>query len=99
MAAASVSRTLRASVRSAIRLEGGVSIDARFPIGVFDDGVNGDEPPEQGFEQVEAERVLCVAAGARRLVVHLEKHAVYASGHARRRQRLDVLGEAGGHAA
>ena len=50
---------------------------------------------EQRLEQVEAQRVLRVALRARRVLVHFEKHAVHAGRDAGRRQRLDVLGQAG----
>ena len=50
---------------------------------------------EQRLEQVEAQRVLRVALRARRILVHLEEHAVDAGRDAGRRQRLDVLRQAG----
>ena len=70
----------------------------RAPRRLLGDRVDRDQPPEQRLEQVEPQRVLRVALRARRLLVHLEKHAVDAGGDAGRRERLDVLGQAGGDA-
>src|SRR5206468_12402744 len=88
IAAASVSSTLRASLRSAM--------DAR--LGLLGNTVDRDQAVEQRLEPVELQRVLGVAQGARRVVVHLEEHAVDAGGNAGRGERLDVLREAGGDA-
>ena len=63
----------------------------RVPPRRFDDRVDGREPAEQRLEQIEPQRVLRVALGARRIVVHLEEHAVDAGRDARRGERLDVL--------
>src|SRR5207244_9265477 len=89
IAAASVCRTLRASARSAMSARDG---------GLFDDGVDGNKTPEQRLEQVELQRILGVALRLRRIVVDFKEHAVDNGRDACRRQRLDVLGLARGHA-
>src|SRR5581483_2010635 len=87
MAAASVSRTRRARARSTMDGSGGA----------LGNPVDRGEPLEQRPDAIEAQRVLCVAPGARRILVHLEEHAVDARGDARARKGLDVLGEPGRH--
>src|SRR5436190_7186297 len=84
IAAASVSRTLRAKFRSAMD---GDRLTRDF--------VDGDEPAEQRLEPVERERALRVALRARRVFVHFQEHAVDARRDTRLRERFDVLGEAG----
>src|SRR3954454_9794678 len=59
IAAASVSRTFLASARSAMEAY----------LGLFGDRVDRDQAQKQGLECVEAQRVLRVAARARRLLV------------------------------
>ncbi len=54
--------------------------------------MNAHQPLEQWLEQIQPQRVLRVALGPRRLLVHFEEHAVNARRHAGRRQRLDELG-------
>src|SRR4029453_19411457 len=83
IAAASVSRTLRASARSAM--------DAR--LASIDDGIERHEPMKKRLEQVQAECVLRIALRSGRIVVPLEKNAIDPRRDARRRQRLDVLSE------
>src|SRR5262245_31244344 len=81
IAAASVSRTLRASARSATKRH----------LARLDDRVDGDQPAEQRLQPVEPERVLRIALRARRLLMHLEEDAVDAGRHAGRGERLDEL--------
>src|ERR1044071_5896944 len=88
MAAASVSRTLRASFRSA----------TEFHPGVLDDSVDGPQPVEQRLQFVELQGVLCVAPRLRRLFVHLEEQAVDTGRNACGRERFDVLSETSGDA-
>src|SRR6266550_3266566 len=88
IAAASVSSTLRASVRSAMQAR----------LGLLCDRVDRLQAAEQRFEGVETERVLRVAPGARRLFVYLDEHPVEPRSHTGRRKRLDVFREAGRHA-
>src|SRR5690242_7004065 len=88
MAAASVSSTRRARLRSATERR----LDA------LRDRVDRGQSVEEWFEAIEPQGILRVAPGARRVLVHFEEHAVDTGGDARRRQRLDVLGEAGCHA-
>src|SRR5580765_937271 len=85
-AAASVWRTFRASERSAMS-----SRDRRL----LDDRIDGDQPPQQWFQQVELQRVLRVALCLRGVVVDLEEDAVDDGRDAGRRERLDVLGLSG----
>src|SRR5262245_15652153 len=88
IAAASVSRTLRASAWSATKRH----------LVLLDDRVDGDQPFEQRLELVETQRVLRIALRPRRLLVHLEEDAVDAGSHAGGRERLDELRLAGSHA-
>src|SRR3954452_16426663 len=67
IAAASVSSTFFASDRSAMQ----------GPLGLFDDGVDRGQAPQQRFERVEPQRVLRVALRARGLFVDFEKDAVH----------------------
>ena len=53
---------------------------------------------DERLEPVEPQRVGGVALRLRGIVVHFHEHGVDARGHAGRRQRLDVLREAGGDA-
>src|SRR5438067_1228950 len=85
IAAASVSSTFRASARSAID---------RHP-GLPGDRVNRHQATKERLEAIEAQRVLRIAFGCQRVLVHFEKDAVDAGRHARRCERLDVLREAG----
>ena len=68
---------------------------ARHGRRLLDDGVDGHQPAEQRLEQIEPERVLRVALRLRRVVVDFEEHAVDAGRDAGRRERLDVLRQAG----
>src|SRR5690242_14122374 len=86
MARASVSRTLRARSRSAMN------------VGALCDRVEGLETKQQRLEQIQLERVLRVAPGSRRILVHLEEHAINAGRNPRRCQRSDVLRESRRHA-
>ena len=61
------------------------------------DSIDRHQPAEQGFDQIQPQRVLRIALRARRLVVHLEEDSVDAGRDPRRRQRLDVLREPRGH--
>src|SRR5260370_25269276 len=77
IAAASVSRTLRAKARSPMRQAHSgrpCPPDFRLP----GDGVNRHETAEKGLELVERERVLRVALRTRLILVDLEKHPVHA---------------------
>ena len=62
-----------------------------------DDFVNANELVEQSGKPVECERVLPVALGLRRVLVHFHEHAVDACRHARRRHRIDEFRLAARH--
>src|SRR5437899_3071288 len=64
IAAASVSRTLRACERSPTALD----------LAALHDVVEGDEPVQERFKQVEPQRVLSVAPGPRRIIVDLQEY-------------------------
>src|SRR5882757_2374890 len=66
IAAASVSSTLRASVRS--------PIDAFLVL--FGYRVDGHQAAQQRLEPIHVQRVLRITLGARRVVVHFQKDAV-----------------------
>ena len=85
MAAASVCKTLRASERSGMTAPVGQS-------GRSGDGIDSLEFPQQWGQQVESQRILRVALGARRVLVDFEEHAVDAGRNAGPGQRVDVLG-------
>src|SRR5262245_49778306 len=80
MAAASVSRTFRARARSAM--------DAN--LGAFRDRVDCQQPLQERLEAIQAQRVLSVAFGARRVVVYLDENSIDAGGDAGRAERFDV---------
>src|SRR5262245_54740659 len=83
IAAASVRRTLRASSRSAIDTS----------LFALDHGVKRGQALKERLEQIEAQGILCVALGVRRILVDFQEHAVDARGNAGGRERLDVLRE------
>src|SRR2546425_6841848 len=85
IAAASVWSTFRARARSAIDLH----------LGLLHDAIDRHQSMEQRLESIESQRGLRVAFCRRRVLVHLEKDAVDASGHPRRGERFDVLRKAG----
>src|SRR4051812_41686696 len=91
IAAASVSRTFRASLRSPINadLAGNPGID------ILRDRVDCHQTTEQRLEEIQLQRVLRVTPGAGRVLVHFEKDAVDPGSDARRSQRPDVLRLAG----
>ncbi len=76
-AAASVSRTLRARVRSGMRL---------------DDPIKLDEAAEERLELIEAQRVGGIALGRGGVLVDLHEDGVHAGRDSCLRQRLDVFG-------
>src|SRR4051812_13852131 len=97
IAAASVCRTFRASARAWLPVA--LSTLAMQPsLGALGDRVDRGQPFEQRRQQIEAECVLRVAFRTRRILVHLEEHAVDAGGNAGRREWLDVLRKTGGNA-
>src|SRR5262245_4320577 len=117
IAAASVSRTLRARARPSAG--GGGEADGRAdmagdsgPASGADrdrladrarlrragDRVERQQPRQGAFEAIEAQRVLAVALGPRRILVDLHEDPVDAGGDAGRGERLDVLRQAGGDA-
>src|SRR5437868_5378807 len=83
IAAASVSRTFcakrRPSTLSGKSLSGSAT---QRHLGLLDDRIDGLQPVEQSFEEIEPEGVLRVALRPRRLLVHFEEHTVHASGDA-----------------
>src|SRR5688500_12495141 len=81
-AAASVCRTLRASVRS----------------GMSDDLIKSDEPPQERLDAIQPQRIGGITFGAPGLLVDLHEYAVDAGRDTRLRHRLDVFGKAGRHA-
>src|SRR5688572_30739494 len=82
IAAASVCRTLRASVRS----------------GMSDDLIKSDEAPQEGLQTIEAEGVSRIAPGAAGFLVDFHEHAVHPRADSGLGHRLDVFGQAGSHA-
>src|SRR5687768_3266661 len=81
IAAASVWRTFRASVRS----------------GMSGDLIKSDQAPQEGLESIEPQGVGRIALGAGGLFMNFHEHAVHAGADPGLRHRLDVFGEAGGH--
>src|SRR5439155_14593990 len=101
IAAASVWSTRRAIDRSATERHSGpaaapyvVRGRARLP----HDVVDGHQAAEQRLQPIQRQRVLRVASGPRRLVVHFEKDRIDAGGDAGAGESLDVLGLAGADA-
>src|SRR5688572_27240993 len=82
IAAASVWRTLRASVKS----------------GMSGDLIKSDQPAQEHLEAIEAKSVGRIALGAGGLLMNFHEHAIHAGGDARLRHRLDVFGKAGADA-
>src|SRR5688572_16977675 len=79
-AAASVCRTLRASVKS----------------GMSDDLIKSDQPPQERLQEIEPQGIGAVAPGAAGFLVHFHEYAIDAGGHAGLRHRLNVFGQARG---
>src|SRR5687768_3636562 len=82
IAAASVWRTLRASVRS----------------GMPGDLIKSDQAPQEGLEPIEPQSVGRIAPGAGGLLMNFHEHAIHAGGDAGLRHRLDVFGQTGADA-